>query len=183
MLPSFCFGKLYRSWILDIRRSSKPSAVCAYRLAFRLAPRARGALMAPGHCVFTASQNHSLKRARYRHRWRQAIQNHLIAAVQNVKRSSEMARNRRIPRVWGNLWCFTDLLAESNNVYDASLRKPITRQHSACMIVGFSKCHSGNSPFDGHYPLQAEAINGLYSGRSFWISSFSCPTSLLAPLS
>jgi hypothetical protein len=33
-----------------------------------------------------ASQNHHLKRARYRRLWRQAIQDHLIAAVQNVKK-------------------------------------------------------------------------------------------------
>jgi hypothetical protein len=33
-----------------------------------------------------ASQNHHLKHARYRRLWRQAIQDHLIAAVQNVKK-------------------------------------------------------------------------------------------------
>jgi len=33
-----------------------------------------------------ASQIHHLKRARYRRLWRQAIQDHLIAAVQNVKK-------------------------------------------------------------------------------------------------
>jgi hypothetical protein len=33
-----------------------------------------------------ASQNHHFKRARYRCLWRQAIQDHLIAAVQNVKK-------------------------------------------------------------------------------------------------
>ena len=33
-----------------------------------------------------ASQNHHFKRARWRRLWRQRIQDHLIAAVQNVKK-------------------------------------------------------------------------------------------------
>jgi hypothetical protein len=33
-----------------------------------------------------AAQNHHFKRARWRRLWRQSIQDHLIAAVQNVKK-------------------------------------------------------------------------------------------------
>ncbi|MDF9828582.1 alanine-alpha-ketoisovalerate/valine-pyruvate aminotransferase [Ereboglobus sp. PH5-10] len=33
-----------------------------------------------------AAQNHHFKRARYRRLWRQYIQDHLIAAVQNIKK-------------------------------------------------------------------------------------------------
>jgi transposase len=38
-----------------------------------------------------AAQNHHFKRARYRRLWRQAIQDHLIAAVQNVKKMLKYA--------------------------------------------------------------------------------------------
>jgi hypothetical protein len=52
-----------------------------------------------------ASQNHHLKRARYRRLWRQAIQDHLIAAVQNVKR---IIRHGPQP---GNTSSFSEILA------------------------------------------------------------------------
>lgn len=40
-----------------------------------------------------AAQNHHFKRARYRRLWRQSIQDHLIAAVQNIKKIVEHARS------------------------------------------------------------------------------------------
>jgi hypothetical protein len=41
-----------------------------------------------------ASQNHHLKRARYRRLWRQAIQDHLITAIQNVKKIVQFGPQR-----------------------------------------------------------------------------------------
>lgn len=42
-----------------------------------------------------AAQNHHFKRARYRRLWRQSIQDHLIAAVQNIKKIVQQPPNGR----------------------------------------------------------------------------------------
>jgi hypothetical protein len=56
-----------------------------------------------------AAQNHHFKRSRYRRLWRQSIQDHLIAAVQNIKKIV-----RHAPR-GGNTagWAATDIVRQS----------------------------------------------------------------------
>ena len=46
-----------------------------------------------------AAQNHHFKRARYRRMWRQSIQDHLIAAVQNVKKIIQRVSRPRNPAI------------------------------------------------------------------------------------
>lgn len=46
-----------------------------------------------------AAQNHHFKRSRYRRLWRQSIQDHLIAAVQNIKKIVRHVPNGRTPVV------------------------------------------------------------------------------------